>query len=150
MLWFFIGLLLVVVDQLSKFYISNIMTLYQSIPVIHNIFHITYVVNYGAAFGILKNQRVFFIVSTVIIFGILVILYNQIKVHNNFTYISFTLIVSGAIGNFIDRIRFGYVVDFFDFRVFPVFNIADSLIVIGVTIFSFYLLFLESKFGGIS
>jgi signal peptidase II len=126
------------------------MTLYQSIPVIHNIFHITYVVNYGAAFGILKNQRVFFIVSTILIFGILAILYNQIKVHNNFTYIFFTLIISGAIGNFIDRVRFGYVIDFFDFRVFPVFNIADSLIVVGVIIFSFYLLFLESKFGGVT
>lgn len=144
MIWYFIAILLIAFDQISKYLVVNNMTLSQSIPVIRNIFHITYVINYGAAFGIFKNQRVFFILITIVILAILIVIYKQINFHNKLSKIAFTLVISGALGNLIDRIRLGYVVDFFDFRIWPVFNIADMSIVIGAILLSVFLVFIEN------
>ncbi|MFT9497014.1 signal peptidase II, partial [Anaerosolibacter sp.] len=115
----------------------------ESIPIIHNIFHITYVHNYGAAFGILRNQKSFFIVMTLaVVIGTFFFLRTQEKVHPAMKF-SLTLIIAGAIGNLIDRIQFGYVRDFFDFRVWPVFNIADMAIVCGATLLSYYMIIID-------
>lgn len=114
---------------------------HQSIPVLDNIFHITYVQNTGAAFSILKGKTFFFTVVSFIV--ILVITFILIKhpIKHKAVGIVMAMILGGAIGNLIDRLRFGYVVDFLDFRVWPVFNIADCAIVLGVLILAYLITF---------
>jgi signal peptidase II len=119
-------------DQLTKLLATKNILLNQTLPVINNIFHLTLVHNRGAAFGIFKNQALIFILISVII---IFVLYRKLKIMKkarlDITGISFALILAGAIGNLIDRMLFGYVIDFLDFRIWPVFNIADSAITIG-------------------
>ncbi|MEW9123064.1 MAG: signal peptidase II [Thermotaleaceae bacterium] len=134
---------IIILDQVSKFLVINQFDLHQSIPVINNIFHITYVRNYGAAFGILKHQKLFFVImTTIVVIGIIFYIRKQSFVHAMMKY-SLSLIVGGAIGNLVDRLSYGYVIDFFDFRVWPVFNIADMAIVIGAIFLCYYLIFIE-------
>lgn len=128
-------LLILISDQLSKHLLLNNFSFGESIPVIKNIFHITVVFNPGIAFGLFKSYTVVFsVLSSVVIILISFNIIKQIKqkqidkVENFALY----LILAGAIGNLIDRLRFGFVVDFLDFRVWPVFNIADSAITIGL------------------
>lgn len=130
----------VLFDQGTKYFIKNNMALYESIPIIPNIFHITYIENPGAAFGLLANQRVFFIIITIIILCGVVYFYTKLKEKKIFLTIALGMVVGGAIGNLIDRLRMGTVTDFFDFRIWPVFNIADSAIVIGMIYISYQLL----------
>lgn len=98
-------------------------------PVIPNVFVLQYLENHGAAFGILQGQRAFFLIVTVIILVIVAVLYLRIPYQKRFVPLRFLaiLIVTGAIGNFIDRFQQGYVVDFFYFCLinFPIFNVAD-------------------------
>ena len=146
----FIGMLVILVDQITKHLIQMNMDPYTSIPVIKNIFHITYVQNTGAAFSILKGKTLFFsVVSLVIVFAIIMILIKY-PIKRRLSRMVFASILGGAIGNLIDRIRFGYVVDFIDFRVWPVFNIADCAIVIGVSALAYLIIFdpeLETLFN---
>ena len=124
--------LVIIIDQASKLaVIRNIMATGE-IAVIKNFFYITYVENYGIAFGMLKNKTLFSIASTSIIsLVVLYYIYKFAKKHLLVT-ICLSLILGGAIGNLIDRIRLGYVVDFIHFTIFPpVFNLADSAIVLG-------------------
>lgn len=135
--------LIIALDQISKQYVQGNLLENESIPIIQNIFHFTYVHNYGAAFGILRNQKPFFIVMTLaVVIGTFFFLRTQEKVHPAMKF-SLTLIIAGAIGNLIDRIQFGYVRDFFDFRVWPVFNIADMAIVCGAILLSYYMLIID-------
>ena len=125
-------------DRFSKIYFSKALTLGESWPVVRNIFHMTLVHNTGIAFGLFKNQGIVFIVIPII--AIILLVFNIYYYGNNKddlsrTYIvAFSLILGGAIGNLIDRIYFGYVIDFIDFRIWPVFNVADSAITIGAMI----------------
>ncbi|QEK11986.1 signal peptidase II [Crassaminicella thermophila] len=136
-------LLIIILDQLSKYIVQSIFSVNKSMPIIENIFHLTYVRNVGAAFGILQNQKMFFVIITlVVISGIILFTRTQTNIHKLVVY-SLSLIVGGAIGNLIDRIRFGYVVDFFDFRIWPVFNIADISIVVGAILLSYYLIIID-------
>lgn len=136
------------VDQFSKQQVSLKLSVGQSIPIIKNVLHITFVRNTGAAFGLFKNSAVFFIlVSIAAILVILTILARSIKQEGfsgkdlfNFGLI---LIMSGAFGNLIDRLKFGYVIDFIDIRIWPVFNIADSSVTVGTLILVAY--FMRSK-----
>ena len=147
MLWFIIGILCILIDRLSKTYISNNFEVGQSVPVIKNVFHITYHLNDGAAFSILKGKTAFLTAATIIII-IAVLIYIFIKKpKHNMLLMSLTLILSGAVGNLIDRVKDKAVVDFLDFRLinFPVFNVADSAIVIGgILLFLYVLKFSES------
>ena len=140
------ALFVFVLDQLTKLAIQINFVPNQSIPIIPQIFHLTYVQNPGAAFGIPAYKTNFFIIVTIII--IAVVVYCSIKFRhtaNTMLRLGLAFQLGGALGNFVDRIRFGYVIDFFDFRVFPVFNIADIAIVIGVSLFAYYLLFVEGQ-----
>ncbi|KXG75972.1 signal peptidase II [Thermotalea metallivorans] len=140
---YILAVLVVILDQISKYMVQSRLAVNESLPVIQNIFHITYVHNFGAAFGILKNQKYFFIVITLaVIIGIFLFLHTQSKVHGMVKY-SLMMITGGAIGNLIDRIWLGYVRDFFDFRIWPVFNIADMAIVCGAVLLSYYLIILD-------
>ena len=136
--------IIIALDQGTKYLILEKFNLYESRPIIEGIFHLTYVRNMGAAFSILQNQRTFFIIITSIIVLIIFwyILNNKNNTDKTVIY-SLILIAGGAIGNLIDRIRFGYVVDFFDFIIWPVFNIADMSIVIGSILLGYFYIFLD-------
>lgn len=134
-------LLFVVIDQIVKLVITNKLPLYDSITIIPSFFSLTYVQNIGAAFSILSGRQTFFIVLSIgAIFGIIYYLYKQ-KTSKG-TFISLNLILAGIIGNFIDRIRLGYVIDYMDFQFgsyhFAVFNFADMCIVIGALLLLYY------------
>ena len=106
----------------------------ESLPVISRVLHLTYVQNTGAAFGLLKHQQTLFIGTSLLIIAWL-IRESLARPPQSFLVMwSYALILGGAAGNLIDRLRFGHVVDFLDFRIWPVFNVADSAITIGVTL----------------
>jgi signal peptidase II len=126
-------LLMIAADQFSKFFIVRHFALGQKLTVIPGFFAITNVRNTGAGFSILTDQTAF--LSLVSIAAVIALIYLLSKERSVATRISYLLIIAGAAGNLIDRLRLGYVVDFLDFYIigydFPVFNIADSFITIG-------------------
>lgn len=126
--------LIVILDQLSKSYIQANMKLGESIPILPDIFHITYILNPGAAFGLFANQTFFFITLAVVMMLAVVYFYPAIKKESAWIKVGIGLLLGGAIGNLIDRVQIGKVVDFFDFRIWPIFNIADIGIVCGAFI----------------
>lgn len=127
-------------DQLSKFIITRCLLQNQSIPLIKGIFHLTLIHNRGAAFGILRNQVPLFIFTSIL--AIILIYFNLKKNKHRKAYsIALSLILGGALGNLIDRLFFGYVIDFIDLRIWPVFNIADSAITIAAVLLGWEILF---------
>jgi signal peptidase II len=124
--------LIFLADFLSKRLVIQRLEFGESLPLIKGIFHITLVANTGTAFGLFKNLSLFFISFSVA--AIIIISYLLIKGKNQggFYNISLALILSGASGNLLDRLTHGFIVDFLDFRIWPVFNLADSAITIGV------------------
>lgn len=140
-------LVIVMMDQWSKFYIQTHMMLGMSIPVVQDVFHLTYILNPGAAFGLLEHQTMFFVVIAVCM--VLAAIYYYPKIPKEYRLLRFGagLVVGGALGNVIDRIRTGYVVDFFDFRIWPIFNIADIGIVCGVGCIIFTITYLYKEDG---
>lgn len=127
-------------DQLTKFFVIRFLQLNTPVSLIKNFLYMTLVHNRGAAFGMLKNQLFLFIMIS--LFAILFIFFNLKNKKNSFLFrVSLSLILAGAIGNLIDRLRFGFVIDFLDFRFWPVFNLADSALTIGALLLSWELLF---------
>ena len=117
-------------DQLTKIIVIANMQLSQSIPLIKNIFHLTYIQNTGASFGILSGSNSLLIWFAIIAVGIIIYFYDQIpKSKSAFVFVA--LIIGGALSNVLDRLRLGYVVDFLDFRIWPSFNIADAALTVG-------------------
>jgi signal peptidase II len=140
MMIFIIVLSVIVLDQFTKFLALSLLQLNTPVPLIKNFLNLTLVHNRGAAFGFFQNQLVLFVLVS--LFAIGLILYNlKNKANSLILKISLSLILGGAIGNLIDRLRFGFVVDFLDLRVWPVFNIADSVITLAAVILSWELLF---------
>ena len=129
-----IGILVFVIDQLVKHLVVSTMHLGQSFPVIKGIFHITYVLNPGAAFGMLEHQRWFFIVVALAAVLLGVFFYRKLQQESILMRSGAGLLLGGAVGNLADRIQSGLVVDFLDFRIWPVFNIADIAICAGAGI----------------
>ncbi|HOD12509.1 MAG TPA: signal peptidase II [Candidatus Omnitrophota bacterium] len=130
--------LVVCADRLSKLFFLNTLSLGESIPVIRNIFHFTLVHNTGIAFGLFKDQGFIFIgvsLASVLFFSWMLFVHPQSPLPGRLSVVSFSLIISGAIGNLIDRLQYGFVIDFIDLRIWPVFNIADSAITIGACVF---------------
>ncbi len=126
----------IVIDQLTKLLATKFLEPVSTVPIIKDALHLTYVMNRGAAFGMLSNHRwVFMIISTVAILGMGIYLYLG-KAQNRLYGISLAMIISGGIGNMIDRVALGYVVDFIDFRLinFAVFNGADSFVCVGAAL----------------
>jgi signal peptidase II len=137
--------IIVIIDQFSKQYIVQHMLVGMSIPVINDIFHITYILNAGAAFGLLQYQTYFLRIVAVIILGLIIYYYNKVLTQSTLLKWGAGLLSGGAVGNLIDRFRTGYVVDFFDFRIWPVFNVADIAIVTGVGLILIEILLLSKK-----
>ena len=133
--------LILAVDQLTKYAISANFLPGESLPVVPHIFHITYVLNPGAAFGMLPQARWFFVLAAVALFIAFMAYYRQLKRQPAAFYYGCVAMLAGAVGNLIDRIRQGLVIDFFDFRIWPVFNVADVAIVLGVAGMVFAILF---------
>ena len=131
-------LLIIGLDQLTKSWIESILQLHESIELIPGFFSLTYARNTGAAWSMLAGQMTFFIVLTSAVLCGLIWLMVKTPKESTWTRISFSLIMGGAIGNFIDRISFGYVRDFLDFILFgydfPIFNVADMALCIGVAL----------------
>lgn len=134
-----IATLVVAVDQLTKGLIVRCLKLHEALPVVPNFFDLVYVRNKGAAFGILANTEYrvpFFIITTSVAVVFLVWFYRQYRPDQVLGRCAVSLVLGGAIGNLIDRVRFGEVVDFLDVHWYqyhwPAFNVADSAICVGV------------------
>ncbi|MNO15217.1 Lipoprotein signal peptidase [compost metagenome] len=139
MVYFLIALIMFLIDQGTKYLIATGLTIGEQIPVIGNFFLITSHRNRGAAFGILQDQRWFFIIVTVIVLvGLIWYLLKVKNQRNKLLPIALSLVLGGAVGNFLDRAVSGEVVDFLQFNfgsyTFPIFNVADSCIVVGVSL----------------
>ncbi len=140
---FFLFFGIILVDQIVKLIVRLNMMPGESIPLVPQVLHFTYVLNPGAAFGILENQRMFFIVAGIFILLAALLLYPRLKRQNPWLRYGCIALLGGAVGNLIDRIHNGLVVDFLDFRIWPVFNIADIAIVGGVGCMLYAILFKE-------
>lgn len=145
MLYILIIIGLIAIDQISKYLAVNYLPNIGSIPIIKNIFHLTYVENRGAAFGMFQNNQIIFIVVAIAacVFGLYYLYKKDLNILGKSAII---LIISGALGNLIDRIRLGFVVDYFDFRVIwdYVFNVADVFVVVGTILLCVYIIFFEN------
>ena len=127
----------IIVDQLTKFLVVKYMTLGQSISVIDNFLYITSHRNEGAAWGILQGKMIFFYVVTLVVIGLVILWIRKLDIKKEkLLVIALSLILGGALGNFIDRVMYQHVVDFINTYIFgydfPIFNIADSALCIGV------------------
>ncbi|CAN5473691.1 signal peptidase II [soil metagenome] len=139
----------ITIDQATKMYVHTHFQLHESIEVLSGFFNLTYVRNYGAAFGFLAEshqtfRELFFLSMPPVALLIILAILRTVNEFDRWTIASLSLVFGGAIGNYIDRLRFRYVIDFLDFHfqkayTWPAFNVADSAIVVGVAV----LLFLE-------
>ncbi|PKM63395.1 MAG: signal peptidase II [Firmicutes bacterium HGW-Firmicutes-21] len=147
MLAFILVLFIVTADQLTKYLVVRFIPLYGEVDFIPFFINLTHVENEGASFGMLSGYRwVFMLFSTVAILGITVFLFKQYKRHKLLT-VSLAFVLGGGIGNMIDRIFRGVVVDFFEFTFvrFAIFNVADMFITFGAVLLGIYVIFYEKK-----
>lgn len=136
-------------DQLVKRIIVANLSLAQSIPVIQDIFHITYIRNTGAAFSLMDGMQWFLVLFPVLlVVAAVAFLLIKRKSAHPLLLVSVAMIAGGGIGNLIDRVAYGYVVDFFDFRIFPIFNVADIFVCVGCGLMILYVLFFDGKNDG--
>lgn len=145
MIYLWIILLVAGIDQGVKWLIVSNMQPYQSTVLVKGILWLTYVCNHGAAFNFLDSHRLLLLAITLAVFGLVWVLRKQIARYPFITKFGLAIALGGALGNFIDRARLGYVVDYLDFRVWPVFNIADMAILGGVILISLGLLRQDSQ-----
>ena len=131
-----LSILFIIIDQLSKIIVVNNLTNNKSIEVIKSFFYLTYTNNKGAAFSILTGRRILLILVALIVIGVLIYYVRKNKIEGKVNKIALSLVIGGSIGNLIDRILRGAVIDFIDVKMigynFPIFNLADTFIVIGV------------------
>ena len=147
---------ILVLDQWTKSLIIKKLLLYQKVEVIQGFFNILHVRNTGGAFGIFGGDKggvgsILFVVVSLVAIGVIAFLFVRIKEDEKTLALSFSLILSGAIGNLIDRLRYGEVIDFLDFYLssthWPTFNVADSAICIGIGLMALELLKRDHKEG---
>lgn len=138
-----IAALAVAIDQIVKFFAVTYLRPVRSVSLIDGVFHLTYLENRGAAFGILQNRQYLFVAFTVIVLLLIVFYLWRKRPKARLLWCSLALVSGGAVGNFIDRIRLGYVVDLFDFELinFAVFNAADVFVCVGVFLAAVYIIF---------
>lgn len=135
-----ISFLVVLIDQFIKLTVSSKMFLFESITIIKNFFSITFVKNFGAAYSLFNGNRIFLILISIVSLFFIIMYISKHK--ENINNIFYGLLIGGIIGNLIDRVFNGYVIDFLDFKIFgydfPVFNIADICIVISIFLIIFF------------
>ena len=147
LLWIIIIVASILLDQITKIIVIETMNLGHSIVIWEDIFSFTRVHNYGAAWGMLSDHRwVFIVITAIAIIVMPIFLYRYRKLHPLFGF-SLSLVIGGAIGNMIDRLFRGYVIDFLDatFIDFPVFNVADICVVCGAIMMFVYILFFDKE-----
>lgn len=139
-MFFSIIIAVLILDQGSKAAVQMLMYQGESIPVLPSVFNLTYIMNPGAAFGILPNQKALFITTGFLLIIAVLAGYRKLPPGRKLLRYGLGLVLGGALGNLVDRLRFGRVVDFLDFHVWPVFNLADTAIFIGVCLLAWELL----------
>lgn len=144
-LWALLPLGIVALDQTVKLWAEQTLRKVETMPVIEGVFHLTYARNTGAAFSLLRGGRWFFVALTAGMLALLLWALLRGWVRGAVGRTAVLFIMGGAVGNLIDRVRFGYVVDLFDFRLihFAIFNVADSFITVGGILLGVWILFLE-------
>jgi len=138
-MFFWVAAFTLFADRFSKALVQAAMSPGESIPVLPPYFYLTYIVNPGAAFGIFAHRRLLFVAVTVLFLAGIIFSYKKLVSQRVFTKYGLALVWGGALGNLIDRLAYGAVVDFLDFRVWPVFNLADTAIVVGAGLIAFEL-----------
>ncbi len=146
-MYLILAVLMLGTDILTKLSAIKYLKTVDTYPLWEGVFHLTYVENRGAAFGMMQGARIFFIVATLIIIGAIFIFARKSKSNSKCLKLSLSLITAGAVGNLIDRIFRGYVVDFFDFCLidYPVFNFADICVCIGAALLVIFVIFIEGR-----
>jgi len=145
---FFVGILIIaILDQAAKFFAAGLLQSVKTFPLWENVFHLTYLENSGAGWGVFSEHTWLLTVLTFIVIVAVVAYVVVKKPKPQMLNLALTFIIGGAIGNFIDRVRLGYVIDFFDFTLinFPVFNVADCFITVGAVLFAVYVIFYSDK-----
>ena len=136
---FSVVIIILILDQITKYFIKQNFQLNQSIPIVKNVLHLTYITNTGSAFGLFKGFNFVFVVFSIIVIAAIFYYIKNIKNNEKSLQFCIGLLLGGTIGNLIDRLAYGTVIDFIDFRIWPVFNFADSAVTISI-IFLIYLL----------
>ena len=136
---------IIAADQLVKAWAKTSLMDVGTIPVIKDVFHLTYAENRGAAFSMLEGQRWFFIVLTSVMLVVIAVAFFKEFFKGIWGKTTLVFIFAGAVGNFIDRVWLGFVVDMFDFRLidFPIFNVADIFLTVGAAMGIIYILFID-------
>ena len=138
-----VAVLTLVVDRISKWAVMDSLKLGESwnpVAALERWVSLTYVTNTGAAFGLFPDHGVIFMVIAVVVIVAIIFYYRYLPGDQWLVQASLGLQLGGALGNLVDRLRYGHVIDFIDFKVWPVFNVADSSVFVGVVILAFYLL----------
>ena len=146
-LYLILSILFVIADQVVKMWTVNHFSLFEGMEFMKGLVSILYVRNTGAAWGMFEGRMVFFYLITAVAVGTLLYLMFKEKGKSKLLLTAYSLILAGAVGNFIDRIRLGYVVDMFKFEFidFPIFNVADICLTIGVIFLFYYVIFKEQS-----
>lgn len=131
-------------DQITKYLVHLGLTPNQSLPLIKNILHLTYVRNRGAAFGLLQGKQAFLMIAGVLVIALIFYFHSKLK-SSDLLQLPLGLMLGGSAGNLLDRLTRHYVVDFIDFRFWPVFNIADASLNVGVGLLIFMILFKKER-----
>ena len=147
LLYLILSILFVIADQVVKMWTVNHFSLHEGMEFMKGIVSILYVRNTGAAWGMFEGKMFFFYLITAVAVGTLLYLMFKEKGKSKLLLTAYSLILAGAVGNFIDRIRLGYVVDMFKFEFidFPIFNVADICLTIGVIFLFYYVIFKEQS-----
>ncbi|MBT9154057.1 MAG: Lipoprotein signal peptidase [Firmicutes bacterium] len=147
MLLILVAVMIVIVDQASKHLVVSHIAYGETLSLVPNILSLTHVRNFGAAFGLFYRQRVLFFGAMLILVVAVVVFWKEIVRGGRFAVWATACVLGGAFGNFLDRIRLGYVVDFVDVGFWPVFNVADSAIVVGMAVLSYVILRAELRWA---
>ena len=133
----FLALIVLLLDQLSKWGVSRIIALGDSVPLIPSVVYLTHIRNTGAGFGLFQGRQWLLIWISVIVLGVIFYLWDKIP-EKKYVQIGVGFILGGTLGNLIDRLFYGAIVDFIDFRFWPAFNVADSALTIGAILLGIY------------
>lgn len=146
-MYILIAISIIILDQITKWLVVTNLGYGYEVQIVKNFFYVTYVRNKGAAWGIFQNGRIFFVLMTILV--VIGILYLMSREKSSYKKVVFSFILGGALGNFIDRLFRGYVIDFLDFYIFsynfPTFNVADIFITVG-TILIIYEILVKKSF----
>ncbi len=145
MVYILMMITILAVDIVTKIFAAKNLLQVGTVPLWKDVFHLTYVENRGAAFGVFQNGRIFFIAVTVLVIALAIFAVYKYYKNSKLPKTAITFIISGATGNLLDRVFRGFVVDFLDFRLinFPVFNVADIFVVIGAALFAIFIIFFD-------